>query len=69
MTFTCIECEDHYEPDINGDAEERMCFECLDGPEDEPTDEELTEIENEIDNDYLEWLVDNNPDDGSWEGR
>ena len=54
---------------MSGDTEERMCFECLDGPEDEPTDEELTEIENEIDNDYLEWLVDNNPDDGSWEGR
>jgi len=48
MTFTCIECEDHYEPDLDGDAEERMCFECLDGPEDEPTDDELSKIETEL---------------------
>ena len=29
--FTCIECENHYTPDIDGDAEERTCYNCLDG--------------------------------------
>tara|TARA_Y100000401_G_scaffold108795_1_gene104381 strand:- start:169 stop:273 length:105 start_codon:yes stop_codon:yes gene_type:complete len=28
--FTCCQCECHYTPDVSGDAEERMCFECLD---------------------------------------
>ena len=29
MEFTCIECEDKYIPNVNGDAEERMCHHCL----------------------------------------
>ena len=28
--WTCCQCEHKYEPDVSGDAEERMCFECLD---------------------------------------
>ena len=28
--WTCIECENEYTHEIDGDAEERMCFECLD---------------------------------------
>ena len=31
MKFTCIECENHYTPDVDGDAEERTCYNCLDG--------------------------------------
>ena len=27
--FTCIECEDKYIPDVNGDAEERLCYHCM----------------------------------------
>ena len=27
--WTCIECENEYTDEIDGDAEERMCFECL----------------------------------------
>ena len=27
--FTCIECGDKYDPDVNGDAEERLCHHCL----------------------------------------
>lgn len=27
--WTCCQCEHKYKPDICGDAEERMCFECL----------------------------------------
>ena len=45
MKFTCSECENHYTPDVDGDAEERMCFECLDG---EPSDDELLSIEKEL---------------------
>ena len=29
MKFTCIDCEFHFCPEIDGDAEERMCYECL----------------------------------------
>ena len=32
--WTCIECEFEYTADVDGDAEERMCFKCL-YPEDE----------------------------------
>ena len=28
--WTCCQCEHKYKPNISGDAEERMCFECLD---------------------------------------
>ena len=28
--WTCCECEHKYTPDISGDAEERMCYNCLD---------------------------------------
>ena len=45
MKFTCCECEHKYTPDVTGDAEERMCFECLDG---EPSDDELLSIEKEL---------------------
>ena len=31
MMFTCIECEKKYTPDIDGNAEERTCYDCLDG--------------------------------------
>ena len=27
--FTCIECENHYTPNVDGDADERMCDNCL----------------------------------------
>ena len=27
--FTCIECGDKYIPNVNGDAEERLCHHCL----------------------------------------
>ena len=27
--FTCIECKDNYIPNINGDAEERLCHHCM----------------------------------------
>ena len=30
ITFTCCECEHHYEDGITGDSDERMCYECLD---------------------------------------
>ena len=33
--FTCCECEHKYTPDVTGDAEERMCFECLDEGEEQ----------------------------------
>ncbi len=29
MRFTCIDCEFPYWNDIDGDGEERMCYECL----------------------------------------
>jgi len=38
----------------------------------EPSDKELAVIENEYSNEELselEWLENNNPDDGSWDGR
>lgn len=28
MKFTCIECENHYTPNVDGDAEERTCYNC-----------------------------------------
>ena len=45
LTFVCCDCEEDYEPDFTGDAEERMCYNCLDG---EPSDEELLSIEKEL---------------------
>ena len=27
--FTCTECENSYTPDIDGDAEERICYSCM----------------------------------------
>ena len=29
MIFTCCECEHHYEDGVTGDADERMCYACL----------------------------------------
>jgi len=31
--WTCIECENEYTDGIDGDAEERMCYKCLDEAE------------------------------------
>ena len=31
MKWTCCKCEDKYTADVDGDAEERMCYNCLDG--------------------------------------
>ena len=31
MEWTCCKCEHKYEDGISGDAEERLCFSCLDG--------------------------------------
>ena len=30
MEFTCCKCEDKYVADISGDADERLCYICLD---------------------------------------
>ena len=35
MTFTCCECEHHYEGGVTGDTDERMCYECLDNEEED----------------------------------
>ena len=35
MTFTCCECEHHYEDGVSGDTDERMCYECLDNEEED----------------------------------
>ena len=32
--FTCIECEHHFDS-MTGDLDERMCYDCMDGEEDE----------------------------------
>ncbi len=29
MEWTCIECEFPYRDNVQGDAEERMCYKCL----------------------------------------
>ena len=29
MKWTCCKCEHKYTADIDGDAEERMCYDCL----------------------------------------
>ena len=29
IEWTCLECENKYTNGIDGDAEERMCFKCL----------------------------------------
>ena len=34
IMFTCIECKEHYAPDIDGDSEERTCCNCLNGVRD-----------------------------------
>ena len=31
MKWTCCKCEHKYTADVDGDAEERMCYNCLDG--------------------------------------
>ena len=41
ILFTCIECGWKYNPDIDGDVDERMCFECLDNQDREENNEEL----------------------------
>ena len=33
--FTCCQCEFHYTPDVTGDGEERMSYNCLDEEEGE----------------------------------
>ncbi len=33
--FTCIECENKYSPDVDGSAEERTCYECINKEEGE----------------------------------
>ena len=35
MKWTCCKCEHKYEHEVTGDAEERMCFSCLDGVKEE----------------------------------
>ena len=35
MKRTCCKCEHKYEHEVTGDAEERMCFSCLDGVKEE----------------------------------
>ncbi len=29
MRFMCIDCEFHFWDEVDGDGEERMCYECL----------------------------------------
>ena len=35
MKWTCCKCEHKYTADVDGDAEERMCYNCLDGVKEE----------------------------------
>jgi len=35
MKWTCCKCEHKYTADVDGDAEERMCYNCLDGGKEE----------------------------------
>ena len=51
MKWTCIECEFEYIADIDGDAEERMCYNCLDGVKDEFEEKEYKE-------DMSNWSID-----------
>ena len=43
--WTCIECENEYTHEIDGDAEERMCDSCINKEETEKRERELMEEE------------------------
>ena len=43
--WTCIECENEYTHEIDGDAEERMCDSCINKEETEKREIELMEEE------------------------
>ena len=48
MKWTCCKCEHKYTADVDGDAKERMCFDCIEELQEEFEDKGVENEESNI---------------------